>query len=1239
MEDRDPVLDKRPFHLLLLAKDMTGYRNLLKIASESQLRGYYYRPRIDWDFLHAHREGLVVTSGCLAARIPRLVVEGRDAEAREWIGRFQETFGADNFYLELQQHDIPDIKVLNRWLIDYRRSGHSPVGLLATNDVHYVRPEDFEVHDTLLCIQTSALKSAPKRKDHDNEEGTRTRMGMSDNSYYLTSYDELAQTWAEVPEALSNSLKIAEMCNVSLDDKEYHLPVFPVPPGHTAQTYLRRLCEMGLEWRYGSRASDPELVERLDYELGVINNMGFDTYFLIVWDLTQYAAHADIWWNVRGSGAGSLAAYCLGITMVDPIQNSLLFERFLNPGRVSMPDIDIDFPDDRRGEMIAYTARKYGEDKVAAIITFGTLGAKASIKDVARVYDVPLTKVNEVAALIPTEAKQKSIEAYIEANPDLQAIYHHDPQMREVMDMAKELQGVHRHTSVHAAGVIVADRPLAEYLPLARVTGKDPSNGALKAVTQFPMETCEKIGLLKVDFLGLSTLTILRKACDLIREYHGVEYNLWNIPYRHDDPKITEEQRQMLNRAFEMMGHGDTIGVFQLESSGMQQMLRDMRPQRFENIVAGVALYRPGPMEFIPTYNRRLHGEETPTYLHPKLEPILSETYGIIVYQESIMQIGRELFGYQLGEADLMRKAVSKKKDKDLAEHRAIFVERGPDYGVDAATADSIFNEIEYFANYGFNRAHATDYAVVTVQTAFLKANYPEEYLTAMLSVQRDDADKVSVFLAECRRLNIPILPPDVNYSGIDFTIQVIDGQRAIRYGLVAIKNAGEGALLPIVAARDEGGRFSGLQDFCERVDLRQVGKRALESLIMVGALRELHHDRAALLENVDRLLSYSGDFHKDREVGQMNMFGGIESTGMAFGTLPPALNPVSLRDQLRWEKELLGQYVSGRPADKFRDVLAQLQTQEVAILKQEDVAPTFNEKNVQVAGEIVEMRKVFTRKNDAMSILKIEDWHDTAATIEVVLFPRTWNKLQALVESGEIPPIETGEIFLVRGKFDFSRGDAQIIGDHLTQQFDLMSAADMNGTPVPLRPAALPAALPADDPYVPPDVNGYGLPDEPEFAPPRDDGDDPGYIPPQDWDPAPAEGSAPAVNGGYGTNGHAGQRTPHPDYEPVNGWALHHDEDADTRDDVSEPVRMLVVRLPRHSDEARNLRVFNRVYGLIVEKPGRDRFAFIITDDEGEYVAEFDKPVIDCSDALLDELARIVGADNIEIRQVQDTP
>lgn len=600
--DRDPVQDKKPYHLLLLAKDQTGYQNLMKLASLSQLEGYYYRPRVDWDVLEQYHEGLVATSGCLAARVPQLVIKGQDDEAREMVGRFQDLFGAENFYLELQQHTIPEIEVLNRWLVDYTRGGHTPVGLVATNDVHYVLEDDFDAHDTLLCIQTSALKSTSKRKDHDNEEGAKTRMAMSDNSYFLTSYDQMYHIFGqEVPEALSNSVKIAEMCDVNLDSEGYHLPIFPVPEGYDAASYLRYLCYKGLDWRYSGHSDDPVLRERLEYELGVINRMGFDTYFLIVWDLIQYAAHVDIWWNVRGSGAGSIAAYCLGITLVDPIQNNLLFERFLNPGRISMPDIDIDFPDDSRGDMIEYAARKYGEDKVAAIITFGTMGAKAAIKDVARAYDVPISVANKVASLIPQEAKQKPIAVYMKNNPDLQQIYDEDPLLRQVIDTAKQLQGVSRHASVHAAGVIIADIPLDRYVPLHRVTGKDSSNGALRAVTQFPMETCESMGLLKVDFLGLSTLTIMRRACDLIERHHGIHYDLNNIPYRHDDPRLTEQDREMLDAAFQLMGRGETIGVFQLESTGMQQMLRDMRPREFANIVAGVALYRPGPMDLIPT--------------------------------------------------------------------------------------------------------------------------------------------------------------------------------------------------------------------------------------------------------------------------------------------------------------------------------------------------------------------------------------------------------------------------------------------------------------------------------------------------------------------------------------------------------------------------------------------------------------------------------------------------------------
>ena len=708
MGDRDPKLDSRPFHLLLLARNQTGYKNLLKIASASQLDGFYYRPRIDREFLAGHAAGLIATSGCLAAEIPRLIVEGRDDEAKELIGWYQDVFGKENFFLELQQHDIPELETLNRWLVEYERSNHTQVELLATNDVHYVLQDDYDPHDTLLCIQTGALKSETNR------------LSMSDPSYHLTSQYEMWQFFHEVPGALQNSLKIAEMCDVDLKTEGYHLPVFPVPEGYDSASYLRYLCNKGLEWRYGSRADDPELRARLDYELEVVHNMGFETYFLIVWDLCEFAHHADIWWNVRGSGAGSLAAYCLGITKIDPMQNGLLFERFLNPGRVSMPDIDLDYPDDRRGEMIAYTAQKYGEDKVAAIITFGTLGAKAAVRDVGRALDVDLGRVNQAASLIPTEAKQKPLEVYVESNPELQTLYNSDRQIREMIDTAKRLQGVSRHASTHAAGVIVADKPLVEYLPLHRITGTDPSGGSLKAVTQFPMETCESIGLLKVDFLGLSTLTIMRKACDLIKRHRGIQYSMDNIPYRHDSDQVTDEQRAMLDEAFKLIGRGDTVGVFQVESSGMQQMLRGMRPTRFEHIVAAISLYRPGPMEYIPTYNDRMHGKEKVVYKHPKLESILAETFGIIVYQEQIMQIAGELFGYPLGDADLMRKAVSKKKEKDLRKHKAIFLERGPQNDVDEDTAGAIFDDIEFFANYGFNKCVVASTEIVDAKTGRL---------------------------------------------------------------------------------------------------------------------------------------------------------------------------------------------------------------------------------------------------------------------------------------------------------------------------------------------------------------------------------------------------------------------------------------------------------------------------------------------------------------------------------------
>lgn len=1208
MEDRDPKLDKRAYHLLLLAKDMTGYRNLMKITSAAQLQGYYYRPRIDRDFLAQHAQGLIATSGCLAAQIPTAITEGKDEEARQLIGWYQDVFGAENFFLELQHHNIRELEELNRWLYDYRQSGHSAVQLVATNDVHYVNKEDWEFQDTLLCIQTSSLKSDTNR------------MMMSDPSYHLATPQEMWQLFRDVPEALTNSLKIAEMCDVNLETKGYHLPRFPVPAGYDDSTYLRYLCQKGLQWRYGARKDDPIIQQRMKRELDIIGEMGFNTYFLIVWDLCQYARRVDIWWNVRGSGAGSLVAYCLGITNIDPIQNSLLFERFLNPGRVSMPDIDLDYPDDRRGEMIAYVARKYGEDKVAAIITFGTLGPKAAVRDIGRALGVPLPLVNQAASLIPTEPKPKPIMEYVNGNPELAALYQRDPQIKKIVDTAVKLQGVSRHASTHAAGVIIADKSLDEYLPLHRVTGTDPSGGALKAVTQFPMETCESIGLLKVDFLGLSTLTILRKACEFIQRHRGIHYTMNNIPYRHDDERLTEEQRKMLDETFAMLGRGDTVGVFQVESGGMQQMLRGMRPKVFENIIAGISLYRPGPMDYIPLYNRRLHGEEPTTYRHPKLEPILKETYSIIVYQEQIMQIASELFGYELGEADLMRRAVSKKKENDLKKHRAIFIERGPENGVDAEIAAQIFDEIEFFANYGFNKSHAADYAVITVQTAYLKCHYPEEYMTALLCVQRDDLSKVAAFLEECRRLHIPILPPDVNYSALDFDIEMMeDGRRAIRFGLAAVKNAGIASLEHIIAKRQEAGPFKDLEDFCHRVKLSDVGKRSLESLIKVGAL-DAFGNRHALVESLDRILSYSADYHKDKEVGQMTLFGG-DSGGFGAGLdldLGGEPTPVDRREMLRWEKELLGLYVTGRPVDRHIAALRALHTHNIYELR---AATEMGGRQVKVAGEIMGLRKIVTKNNQMMMVIQLEDWHESAANIEVVLFPNTLRQVEERFNE-EGKRLDEGEIIWVRGKWDTTRGEPQIIAEEVSTNFQLIRAEGNNH--MEWDEMAPPWAQ--DMMSTPDEENPFA--GEPLVAPEYDE--ETGEIVAEADPPPPADEDAvaPSTQGAIAV--------PTPIIEPhiasskiiyLPDWM----QDTTSQNGNGER-RRLTIRLERTNNVDRDRRRLRRVHNLLVKYPGKDQFILVIEGAGKTTPLAFPNHTTGYCEDLHHDLVAIVGEENITV-------
>ncbi|NLF00391.1 MAG: DNA polymerase III subunit alpha, partial [Anaerolineales bacterium] len=823
--------DRRASHLGLLAYNQVGYSNLMCLATIAQLEGFYYRPRVDRETLAEHAEGLIALSGCGSSEIATLIQEGQREQARDVAAWYRDVFPG-RYYLELQEHGIAELARVNAATISLARELELP--LVATNDVHYARPEQAEVHDVLLCIQTGKTVNEPER------------MRMDGQSFYLKSADEMAALFPDVPEALSNTVRIAEACELNLSFGTYHLPPFPVPEGFDAQSYLHHLCQEGLRWRY-PQATDRER-QRLAYELDIIHRMGFDTYFLIVWDLCRFAREASIWWNVRGSGASSIVAYCLGLTNLEPLQHDLIFERFLNLGRVTMPDIDLDFPDDQRARLIEYTVQKYGHDQVAQIITFGTMGAKAAIRDVGRALDYPLSEVDQIARLVPGGPKVKLADALQEV-PDLQEQYKTQDHIRRLIDTALGLEGNIRHASTHAAGVVVSDVPLVTYVPLHRST-RGSGSDEISVVTQYTMEELEELGLLKIDFLGLATLTIMRRACELIRQRHSVELDLNSIPT--EDPA-----------AYELLSRGDVMGVFQVEGQGMRRVLMKMQPTEFSHIMATISLFRPGPMEYIDDYIDRLHGEKPVEYRHPALEPILRETFGIIVYQEQIIRILTGIAGYTAGDADLVRRAVGKKKKEALAEHRASFVQGAKAHGgVSQEVAEGIFDDIEFFARYGFNKPHAVDYAVLTCQTAYLKVHYPVEYMTALLSVERNNTEKVGQLIAECRRMGIDVLPPSINESGFDFTIEDLGRPNpAIRFGLGAVKNVGEGPIEAIMAVRAKG-PFRDLDDMCRRVDLRLVNRRALESLIKVGAL-EGFGARTQLLAAIDRMLGFSGDHHR----------------------------------------------------------------------------------------------------------------------------------------------------------------------------------------------------------------------------------------------------------------------------------------------------------------------------------------------------------------------------------------
>lgn len=1176
MADRDPNRDKTRHHLLLLAQNMAGYRNLLKICSDAQMKGYYYRPRIDAEYLAAHAEGLICTTGCMAAEIPYLLNQEGSAPqedlARQRFQWYLDVFGRDRFYVELQEHNIPELTRINGVLFDW--AARDDVGLVVTNDVHYVAAQDARPHDTLLCVQTNSLVTQ------------QNRMKMSDGSYYLKSLEEMRDVFrplADLPDsAFTNTLRIAEMCEVDLEDRSYHLPELPpgaIPSGHDYASYLRHLTEAGLVRRYGDRAGDPAIQQRKEYELNIIHTMGFDVYFLIVWDMCEYARRRNIWWNVRGSGAGSIVAYALGITMIDPLQNDLFFERFLNPGRVSMPDFDLDFPDDRREEMIRYTVERYGSDRVAQIVAFGRMKARAAIRDVGRAMDVPLPEVDMLAKQISAiPGKPATIANSLDPEheffaPELKVQYDNVDYVQELIDTARSLEGVARHASVHAAAVIVTDRPLTEYVPVMR----PPGSSITETITQFEFPICESIGLLKVDFLGLSTLTIMRKAAELIKARHGVELNLYNIPI--EDPL-----------AFDLMARGDVTGVFQVEGQGMRRILKEMRPHKFEHIIALLALYRPGPLQYIPNFIARMHGREEVTYRHPALEPILKETYGIIVYQEQIMRIATDLAGYSPSEADFMRKAVAKKKEKELRKHREKMLSGGLERGIDAETMEAIFSDIEFFARYGFNKAHAADYAVITCQTAYLKAHYPVEYMTALLTVEHNNTEKIGTLIGECQAMGIGVQPPDINYSDSDFAIEDAEGESpaAIRFGLGAVKNVGEGPIDVILEARRAGGPFQDIDEFCSRVDLRQVNRRALESLIKVGALRAFG-ERAQLLAIIDRMMNLSSSTHRAAAVGQMSMFElpsfDVPQTGSILYPLPD-VEELSRRQKLSWEKELVGTYVSEHPLQPLLEDIRQSVT-----CFCNELDESMHGQAVTVAGIISGVRQIFTKKGAPMAFVEIED---IQGALEIVVFPRVYEAHQELLVEEQM--------ILVRGKVDAQGSRSpKVLADKIMDTLSRYNAADQTA-------ARQPHLAEAAAPYV--------AVEETEPAP------DPGpqrprVPPPPTWD-EPA-GAAPLLLERPAANGHA--------LPPAAPAGQKPGEDA---------IMHLHITMPRTGNLEIDKQRLKAIYQMLQEYPGRDRFSLYIPNGQKRVQLDFPNDTTRDCVQLRQRLVTMLGAGAVRAEELR---
>ncbi|MBR6220110.1 MAG: DNA polymerase III subunit alpha [Clostridia bacterium] len=973
-------------HLILLCENQQGYRNLSRLVSEGFIRGYYYRPRVDYALLEKYHEGLIALSACLSGDLPKLLLDSRDNDARAMARRYLEIFGKDNFFVELQDHGIPDQRAVNPRLVKLAREMDIP--LVVTNDCHYLTREDAEAQEVLMCIQTGKTLS----DEH--------RMRMDTDQMYVKSEDEMRQRFPNFADAIERTEAIARRCNVEFDFSTTHLPAFPLPEGKTDRGYLRELCEAGLLRKYG--ADRPDARARMEYELGVIESMGYVDYFLIVWDFIHYAkTHGVGVGPGRGSGAGSIVAYALDITEIDPLKYALVFERFLNPERVSMPDIDCDFDYERRGQVIDYVRRRYGADHVAQIITFGTMAARAVIRDVGRVMDMSYQEVDAIAKMVPFELNM-TLEKALKMNPELRGSYEGDGNIRRLIDMARKLEGMPRNASTHAAGVLITARPVVDYCPLQ--TNDDV------ITTQFPMGTVEALGLLKMDFLGLRTLNVIMDTIEMARDRLGEGFTGEDIPL--DEPGV-----------YSMISSGDTTGIFQLESSGMTQFLTSMKPSSFEDIIAAISLYRPGPMESIPRYVAGKQDPGSVTYLTPQLKPILDVTYGCMVYQEQVMQIVRDLAGYSMGRSDLVRRAMAKKKHDVMAREKEVFIHGQLDEdgnvvvpgcvrnGVTEAAATRLFDEMTAFASYAFNKSHAAAYALVAVQTAWLKLKFPAEFMAAMMNSMLGSTDKIAFYIQYCRKRGIPVLPPDVNRSVAKFAVDEADGKKGIRFGLGAVKNLGMKAVEALVAEREAGGPYRDLYDFITRITGGEMNKKGVESLIRCGALDELPGGRAQKLHVFERAMDGVSRSQKNMVAGQISLFGMAENAVEAPPPPMPDLPPLDKNQMLQMEKETTGVYISGHPLDAYAAQLSKLKVNARFLQSLTEESPdggmSWDQKPVRMGGIIADKKLKAARSGNMMAFVQLEDMYGVT---EVLVFPKVYERVSGLLTQ-DAPVVMTGRL------------------------------------------------------------------------------------------------------------------------------------------------------------------------------------------------------------------------------------